>query len=334
MRKIGSTQIADSAKILRWYLINEGIDTKVDELEENDCEIWVIHDKDVFRARALMEKFQNAENIEVYEEKATVGKKRWEKRVTELLKKRPIMVNARTQIFRRTVDSGSFLATYAFMAVSILFFLFQFVDRDRWLYRIFMISEDVYLSALGISAFREILSGEVWRLMTPIFIHTDFFHILFNMYWLSLFGKKIESQAGPWFLSFLVLAIAVPSNLAFYVVSGPLFGGMSGVVYGLFFFMWVYDRYKPGSRYFLDYHLFQFFVGFYVISWILSVFGFRIANTVHGIGALMGAVVGYLASGHHKVLRSHLRFNKSFFYNMLIGFVLILGGILTDVFTK
>jgi GlpG protein len=154
------------------------------------------------------------------------------------------------------------------------------------------------------------------------------------MIWLYQFGRLVEERVGTLYFTLLVIFIAAPSNLAFYLVSGPLFGGMSGIVYGLFFFMWAYDRYSLSSPYRLDPSLAKFFTIFYVLCWILSALGFHVANTVHGVGSLCGLIAGFVSSGYLKRLKKPYRFNKLAFYNVLIIFALIAGGVLTDILTR
>jgi GlpG protein len=67
-----------------------------------------------------------------------------------------------------------------------------------------------------------------------MFLHFSPLHLLFNMMWLKDLGGVIEVRRGRWRYLGLVLLIAGISNLAQGIVSGPFFGGMSGVVFGLF----------------------------------------------------------------------------------------------------
>src|SRR5205814_225667 len=76
--------------------------------------------------------------------------------------------------------------------------------------------------------------GQLWRLITPIFLHFSILHLIFNLFWLRDLGAMIETRRGSWRLLAIVLAAAVVGNLAEYAWSGPAFGGMSGVVYALF----------------------------------------------------------------------------------------------------
>ena len=97
------------------------------------------------------------------------------------------------------------------------------------------------------SVLPEVMEGQVWRLITPIFLHFGFFHIIFNMFWLHDLGSLIENRRGTGhFVAFILLA-AIISNIAQYCVSGPNFGGMSGVVYALFGYVWMKGKFDPGD---------------------------------------------------------------------------------------
>jgi GlpG protein len=92
--------------------------------------------------------------------------------------------------------------------------------------------------------FSHVLHGQVWRLVTPIFVHYGLLHILFNMWWLMDLGTAIEARIGAARFTLLVLATAVVSNAAQFAITGsPFFGGMSGVLYALFGYVWVRGRF-------------------------------------------------------------------------------------------
>src|SRR5205814_9740200 len=91
----------------------------------------------------------------------------------------------------------------------------------------------------------EIKNGQLWRLITPIFVHGGFLHLLFNMWWMRDLGFMIEQRKGSLRLALMVLLVAIPSNIAQYMTAGPWFGGMSGVVYGLFGYIWMKGKFSP-----------------------------------------------------------------------------------------
>ena len=140
----------------------------------------------------------------------------------------------------------------------------------------------------------EIRQGEVWRLVTPMFIHFSIIHILFNMLWLKDLGSLIESRQSSWLLAVMVLAIAAVSDLAQYFYSGPIFGGMSGVVYGLFGYVWIRGKLDPGSGLVMDRRNATM-----MLIWLAFCFTGLvgpIANGAHVAGLLVGVAWGGLSS--------------------------------------
>ncbi len=94
----------------------------------------------------------------------------------------------------------------------------------------------------------EVRHGELWRLMTPSFVHFSPWHLIENAVWFPIFGTLIEKRQGAWKLAGWVLLIGVVSNFAEYLRYGPGFGGFSGVISGLFGFIWMRNRFDPASR--------------------------------------------------------------------------------------
>ena len=141
----------------------------------------------------------------------------------------------------------------------------------------------------------EIRRGQVWRLFTPMFIHFGLLHILFNMLWLKDLGSMIERRQSSWMLIGVVLATSVAGNLAQYAWSGPSFGGMSGVVYGLLGYVWLRGRYDPRSGLSLDRRI-VVWMGVWFLICLTPVMP-NVANAAHGAGLAVGAVWGFISSG-------------------------------------
>ena len=90
----------------------------------------------------------------------------------------------------------------------------------------------------------------------------------------------------------LALFSGVTSNFAQFVDSGPLFGGMSGVVFAVLGYSWVWDRlhqpifYTPPAV--MGFMLFWLALGY---SGALEFMGLgAIANTAHLIGLVAGLI--------------------------------------------
>jgi len=141
----------------------------------------------------------------------------------------------------------------------------------------------------------KIKSGEVWRLLTPCFLHGGFIHLLFNMWAMFHFGSLIEARRSSLFLLIAVLVTGIGSNAIQLLLSGPAIG-LSGVVYGLFGFCWaktLYDR-SEGIIVTRD-------TIFMLIIWLGIGFlnrYMRVANVAHLSGLGIGFAWAYIESGH------------------------------------
>lgn len=153
----------------------------------------------------------------------------------------------------------------------------------------------------GLSA---VQSGEVWRLVTPTFIHFGIVHLVFNMWWVKDLGHLIEQRWSSRTLVLLVLVSAVLSNIAQFVVNwdfqhgvryaNALSGGMSGVVYALLGYIWIRGRSDPSAGIRLPQSLVLMMLGWLVFC-MTGVLG-HIGNTAHAVGLLVGMSWGWIAA--------------------------------------
>ncbi|MEM7810302.1 MAG: rhomboid family intramembrane serine protease [Planctomycetota bacterium] len=159
----------------------------------------------------------------------------------------------------------------------------------------------------GLSA---ITGGEVWRLVTPAFLHLGPLHLLFNMMWLWSLGGPIEIRRGRVRLILLVVGIAAVSNVSEYYVDldlrtvtrggsligfdeSPLFGGMSGVVYGLVGYIWTRSKLSPTAGLYLPRQTMAWMLIWFVIC-LTGLVG-PVANVAHGVGLLAGFGFGQIS---------------------------------------
>ena len=138
----------------------------------------------------------------------------------------------------------------------------------------------------------ELSQGQLWRLITPIFLHFGLLHLIFNMMWLWQLGQVIELKFGWRRLLLLVLVSGIASNIAQLAWSGPWFGGMSGVVYALLTYIWMQGRFNPWSGLYVPKHILAMMLAWYVLCWT-GLLG-PIANMAHTGGLLVGVLWGYI----------------------------------------
>jgi rhomboid protease GlpG len=134
-------------------------------------------------------------------------------------------------------------------------------------------------------------SLEWWRLFTPIFIHYTTIHLLVNLYLWWLFGCMLERSSRRLLLVLLIVC-AVATNLCQFLVSGPKFGGLSGVVYSLFGFIGLVAKLQPARGFSIDRTI---SIGLLVVlvAAATGLFG-RYADGAHLSGLIMGLSAAFI----------------------------------------
>jgi GlpG protein len=138
--------------------------------------------------------------------------------------------------------------------------------------------------------------GEYWRLLTPVFLHFGVLHLAFNSLWLWELGRRIERARGHLTLLALLVLTGAGGNIAQYLFDGGvMFGGMSGVIYGLLGYAWVWNRVSGAPGLVLPPGLMAVMLGWLLLcmSGLVEAIGFgAIANAAHGAGLALGALLG------------------------------------------
>lgn len=143
--------------------------------------------------------------------------------------------------------------------------------------------------------------GEWWRLVTPIFLHFGLLHLAMNALWYWELGRRVEFRQGGVVLVLLTLVFAAGSNLVQYAWTGPaLFGGLSGVLYGLLGHCWLFQWLAPNPAYRMPRGVVAMMLIWLVIclTGVFDLLGFgSIANGAHVGGLLLGCLTGLLGGG-------------------------------------
>ena len=134
--------------------------------------------------------------------------------------------------------------------------------------------------------------SQAWRFISPAFLHFSVLHITFNLLWWWQLGGMIEKQQGKQRLALIFIFSAIASNLAQYFLVGPYFGGLSGVVYALVGYTWLYGRLNKQSLVNLSDSMFGFLLVWLVLGFV-DILPVNVANYAHLVGLIAGLVIAF-----------------------------------------
>jgi GlpG protein len=142
----------------------------------------------------------------------------------------------------------------------------------------------------------------LWRTFSPALLHFGAVHLVFNSLWLWHFGRMIESQQSSVLYFTILLFLAFTSNMAQYLWSlSANFGGLSGVVYGLLGYIWMWQCVEPRGSLRLPPAMIAFMLVALVAMEVVA--SAWIASAAHAGGLLAGMLAGLVTAGLQRFRR-------------------------------
>ena len=144
---------------------------------------------------------------------------------------------------------------------------------------------------------------QFFKMLSPILLHGGLIHLAFNMMWLWELGSRIEKFQSTLTMLMTVIVLGLISNTIQYLYGGGNnFGGMSGVVYGLFAYIWMWQLFDPRTEMGLPGSLIIFMLLSLVIMTMLGLS--MIANAAHVGGFLAGILYGAITATIRRIKRA------------------------------
>ncbi|RHW34868.1 rhomboid family intramembrane serine protease [Neobacillus notoginsengisoli] len=188
-------------------------------------------------------------------------------------------------MFARTESLGQFIRYYPVVSVIIAIHLALYLASTLPIFPNYWFFDNF----AGVNLY--ITHGEYWRLLTPIFLHGGFTHLLFNSFSLVLFGPGLERMLGRGKFIFVYLVSGIAANFATYLLEPLTYRhvGSSGAIFGLFgyYVSIVLLRKRTMSR-----QDSQTIVTIAAISIVMTFLQPNINITAHLFGLLAGFLLG------------------------------------------
>jgi GlpG protein len=299
MRQIATLPDEDAHRLAD-YLLTLDIQTQLHH-EGDGTSVWVCDEDRVPQARQELENFQRNPADTRYRQAATAaGQIRRDEERSE--KEYQLQQQYAQQKVAQAGSGGHRPVTFAVMAMTVLTAMLTQIPSNPEI----VLTQEMFISTrpADFPRLSQVASGEVWRLVTPMFLHFGWIHIVFNLLWFLQLAGQIEAVRGSWRLLLLILVVSIASNLTQYYlgaasfVGGQIvlrpsvyFGGLSGVVYGLFGYLWVKSRLRPDLGLYVSQQTVMFMVGWF----FLCLFFLKgVANGGHAGGLIAGAILAAL----------------------------------------
>lgn len=301
---IGELPKGVDPRVLEDHLLGLGMKSRIDRRPDGGSVVWILNEDHVDRARGELQGYLAAPDDPRF--RATAPKAS-ESRKAEARRDREFRKNYReagdlwgAPTFRQRP------VTVLTVAIAVVVYLLQQSEYEPQL--VYWLGFFDWRNGLPDDRPRlgltDVLNGQAWRLVTPAFLHFSPLHILFNCWWVMVLGTAIERLRGSWKLLLMIVGAAVLSNLVEYeymerLHAAPMlptrfytFGGLSGVNYALFGYVWMMGELHPDEGLRIDSRNTVIMLGWLVLCFT-GALG-PIANAAHLGGLAVGMALGWM----------------------------------------
>ena len=196
------------------------------------------------------------------------------------------------------------IVTYALIIINVIVFLLSLFNES-------------IIQMFAVNRFFIADLGQYYRLLTGIFLHANFLHLIFNMYALYVIGMQLESFLGKGkYLAVYLLSGLGGSMLSIFFSNGYSVGA-SGAIFGLMGAL-LYFGYH--YRVYLDSVVKSQIIPLIVLNLLIGFTSTGIDNWAH-IGGLVGGILATMAVGVKYKSTKFEMINGAIMYLIFIGFL-------------
>lgn len=214
------------------------------------------------------------------------------------------------EAYARVFEPKKIIVTPILMALCIIIFVLMYIWGNG--------SEDIYtLIKFGANYQPLVKAGEVWRLVTAMFLHIGIIHLVCNMYSLWIIGRQLETFLGKFKFLIVYLGSGILGSLLSVTLHSTVSAGASGAIFGLM-----------GSLLYFGYH-YRLYLGSVMKTQVIPIIllnlliGFTLSgidNFAH-IGGLIGGYLFTMALGVPGKSRTSEKVNGWIVIIILIAFL-------------
>jgi GlpG protein len=300
MRYLAQIEGKQRAEAFVAYLLTQSISTHIEGAAGSDqlWDVWIRDEDALGRAQAELEQFKanpsDAKYAAAVTEARQIIKQKQDAAKVAAKNLRPVAYRGPNTLSGGRLPPLTLTLLIICIAVSLLT---NFMEPSRG-YKLghTMIEQLSFVSTRdfqesGNDPAASLKRGEIWRAVTPVFMHGSPIHLAMNMLALVMLGRITERLVGtPRYALMILLLAALPMLLACLMPpqfdGSPFTIGISGVDYGLVAFLWIVSMQRPELGFRIPGSMIALLLGIIVLGFA------GLINGLSNWGHLGGFVVG------------------------------------------